>query len=503
MHRRLFFAALSAVLYALPALPQQPSLVITNAELADGTGASLRKENLRIIGSRIARIGKFKPTKSDRVIDAKGLVLAPGFIDIHNHSTDGLNTDPLAETQIAQGITSLIIGADGDSPWPIAPWLEARQKNPASVNVAVLAGHATIRELVMGKDFRRTATPEEVEKMASLVSHAMHEGAIGLSSGLEYYVASYSNTAEVVAMAAAAAKDGGFYMTHIRDEGNKSFDALKEEIEIARRAHIPVEHSHIKLGTVDVWHKASDYIALINDARNHGVDFLADCYPYEAWASGLKVIMPDKQYENPASVEKAIADNGGPDSVAITEFKPNPAYAGHTLGELAKLNNVSPVEMYIRIIREGDAANTEASIIGHSMIEEDVKSFYQQPWVMVASDGGIGSDHPRGAGTFPRVLGLYVREKKWLTLPEAIRKMTSLPAKRLGWKDRGTLKVGNFADLVLFNPNTVIDRSTFEKPSELPTGIEKVFVNGTIVWDAGKATGAKPGSTLTISGKVL
>src|SRR5579859_1634174 len=149
MHRRLFFAALSAVLYALPALPQQPSLVITNAELADGTGASLRKENLRIIGSRIARIGKFKPTKSDRVIDAKGLVLAPGFIDIHNHSTDGLNTDPLAETQIAQGITSLIIGADGDSPWPIAPWLEVRQKNPASVNVAVLAGHATIRELVM------------------------------------------------------------------------------------------------------------------------------------------------------------------------------------------------------------------------------------------------------------------------------------------------------------------------------------------------------------------
>src|SRR5579871_276909 len=503
MHRRLFFAALSAVLCALPAFAQQPSLVITNAQLADGTGASLREENLRITGSRIARIGKFKPSKSDRVIDAKGLVLAPGFIDIHNHSTDGLNTDPLAETQIAQGITSLVIGADGDSPWPIAPWLEARQKNPASVNVAVLAGHATIRELVMGKDFRRTATPEEVEKMASLVSHAMHEGAIGLSSGLEYYVASYSNTAEVVGMAAAAAKDGGFYMTHIRDEGNKSFDALKEEIEIARRAHIPVEHSHIKLGTVDVWHKASDYIALINDARNHGVDFLADCYPYEAWASGLKVIMPDKQYENPASVEKAIADNGGPDSVAITEFKPNPAYAGHTLGELAKLNNVSPVEMYIRIIREGDAANTEASIIGHSMIEEDVKSFYQQPWVMVASDGGIGSDHPRGAGTFPRVLGLYVRETKCTTLPEAIRKMTSLPAKRLNWKDRGTLKVGNFADLVLFNPDTVIDHSTFEKPFELPTGIEKVFVNGTLVWDSGKATGAKPGSTLAIAGKVL
>ncbi|GAC1631107.1 MAG: D-aminoacylase [Candidatus Acidiferrum sp.] len=503
MHRRFFLTFLFTCLCGVSVVAQQPSLVITNARLADGTGAPLRKANVRISGSRITKIGNFKPAKTDQILDAKGLVLAPSFIDIHNHSTRGLETDPLAETQIAQGITSLIIGADGDSPWPIAPWLEARQKSPASVNVAVMAGHATIRELVMGKDFRRTATPEEIGKMASLTTHAMHEGAIGLSSGLEYYVASYSNTDEVVAMAAAAAKSGGFYMTHIRDEGNKSFEALKEEIEIGRRAHIPVEHSHIKLGTVDVWHKTPQYIAIINEARKHGVDFLADCYPYEAWASGLKVIMPDKQYENPASVEKAIADNGGPESVTITEFKPNPAYVGHTLGELGKIYGISPVEMYIRMIREGDAADTEAGIIGHSMIEEDVKAFYQQPWVMVASDGGINSDHPRGAGTFPRVLGLYVREKKWLTLPEAIRKMTSLPAKRLGWKDRGTLKVGNFADLVLFNPDTVIDHSTFEKPLELPTGIEKVFVNGQLTWDSGHATGAKPGSVLTVGGKLV
>lgn len=503
MRRQLPITFLALALCALPALSQQKSLVITNAQLADGTGAPLRKANLRITGSRITKIGNFKPGQTDQVLDAKGLVLAPGFIDIHNHSTTGLETDPLAETQIAQGITSLIIGADGDSPWPIAPWLEARQKNPASVNVAVMAGHATIRELVMGKDFRRTATAEEIGKMASLTTHAMHEGAIGLSSGLEYYVASYSNTDEVVAMSAASAKAGGFYMTHIRDEGNKSFEALKEEIEIGRRAHIPIEHSHIKLGTVDVWHKAPQYIAVINDARKRGIDFLADCYPYEAWASGLKVIMPDKQYENPASVEKAIADNGGPESVTITEFKPNPAYVGHTLGQLGKIYGISPVEMYIRMIREGDAANTEAGIIGHSMIEEDVKAFYQQPWVMVASDGGINSDHPRGAGTFPRVLGLYVRDKKWITLPEAIRKMTSLPARRLRWKDRGTLKVGSFADLVLFNPDTVIDHSTFEKPLELPTGIEKVFVNGQLTWDSGHATGAKPGSVLTVGGKVI
>jgi N-acyl-D-amino-acid deacylase len=503
MRSQLILATIFLIFSGIPAFAQQPPLVIINAQLADGTGAPLRKANLRITASRITKIGNFKPSKIDRVLDAKGLVLAPGFIDIHNHSTSGLETGPLAESQIAQGITSLIIGADGDSPWPILPWLEARQKNPASVNVAVIAGHATIRSLVMGKDFQRTATAEEIDKMTTLTAHAMHEGAIGLSSGLEYYVASYSNTDEVVAMAAAAAKNGGFYMTHIRDEGNKSFEALKEELEIGRRAHIPVQHSHIKLGTVAVWHKAPEYIAAINDARKHGVDFLADCYPYEAWSSGIKVIMPDKQYQNPVSVEKAIADNGGPESVTITEFKPNPAYVGHTLGELAKMYSTTVVEMYMRIVREGDAADTEAGVIGHSMVEDDVKAFYQQPWVMVASDGGIGSDHPRGAGTFPRVLGLYVREKKWITLPEAVRKMTSLPAKRLNWKDRGTLKVGNFADLVLFNPETVIDRSTFEKPFELPTGIEKVFVNGQLTWDSGHTTGAKSGAVLTVTGKPI
>src|SRR5216684_6560449 len=264
-----------------PVHPNAKVTVIVNAQVADGTGKPLRKASVRMMGDHIVRIGNFKPRKNDRILDAKGLVLAPGFIDIHNHSTDGLQSDPLAESQISQGITSLIMGADGDSPWPILPWLEARQKNPASVNVAVIAGHATIRSLVMAKDFQRVATPEEIDKMATLAAHAIHEGAIGLSSGLEYYVASYSNTDEVVAMVAAAAKSGGFYMTHIRDEGNKSFEALKEEIEIGKRAHVPIEHSHIKLGTVDVWHKAPQYIAIISDARKHGVDFLADCYPYE------------------------------------------------------------------------------------------------------------------------------------------------------------------------------------------------------------------------------
>ena len=470
--------------------------VIINAQVADGTGKRLRKANVRLYGDRILRVGDFKPEKGERVIDAKGFVLAPGFIDIHNHSTEGLQADPLAETQIAQGITSVILGADGDSPWPILPWLDAVRKNPAAINVAMMAGHATIREQVMGKDFKRPATAEEMAQMVKLTEQAMQEGAIGLSSGLEYEVGSYSKTEELVLMSTAAAHDHGFYMTHIRDEGNKSFEALDEEIAIGERAHIPIEHSHIKVSTVAVWGKAPEYIRVIEAARKRGVDFLADCYPYDAWHSNIKVIMPDKQYENPQSVEKALTDTGGPDTVTITNFKPHPEYASHTIAELATQRGISPVQMYIQIIREGDAADTEAGIIGKSMIESDIKAFYQQPWVMVASDGGIGSFHPRGAGTFPRVLGLYVREKHWLTLPEAVRKMTSLPAQRLGWKDRGVIREGAFADLVLFDPQTVIDRSTFAKPFELPAGIEKVFVNGEVVWDAGKPTGARPGRVL-------
>jgi len=476
--------------------PNGESTVILNARVADGTGKPLRKASVRIVGDHIVRIGNFKPEHKDRVIDAKGLVLAPGFIDIHNHSTDGLQTDPLAETQIAQGITSLVVGADGDSPWSILPWLDALRKNSAAVNVAVMAGHATIREKVMGKDFKRYATAEEMSQMAKLTDQAMREGAIGLSSGVEYEVGSYSNTDELVLMSTAAARNRGFYMTHIRDEGNRSFEALHEEIAIGERAHIPIEHSHIKVSTVAVWGKAPEYIRIIESARKRGVDFLADCYPYDAWHSNIKVIMPDKQYENPQSVEKALADTGGPDTVTITDFKPHPEYAGHTIAELAAQRGISPVQMYIQIIREGDAANTEAGVIGKSMIESDIKAFYQQPWVMVASDGGIGAHHPRGAGTFPRVLGLYVREKHWLTVPEAIRKMTSLPAQRLGWKDRGVIREGAFADLVLFDPETVIDRSTFAKPFELPAGIEKVFVNGELVWDTGKPTGARPGRVL-------
>ncbi len=473
------------------------STVIINAQVADGTGAPLRKANVRITDDRITAIGDFKPAAADRVIDAKGLVLAPGFIDIHNHSTKGLERDPLATTQIAQGITTVLLGADGDSPWPIGSWLEARRRQPVSFNLAVTVGHATVREQVMHEDFRRVARPTEISAMAKLVEQGMSEGAIGLSSGLEYDVASYSNTDEMVAVATAAASRNGFYMTHIRDEADRALPALEEVIAIGERAHIPIEHSHIKLGTVSVWNKAAEYVRMIEAARRNGVDYMADCYPYDAWYSTIKVLVPDKEYESPESVKEALDDVGGAGNVTIANFAPNQRYEQQTIEQLARTEQIDPVQMFIKIIREGNAANDDAMVIAKSMTEADIELFYKQPWVMVASDGGIDGAHPRGAGTFPRVLGRFVREKHWLTLPDAVRKMTSLPAQRMGLRDRGTLREGTFADLVLFDPQTVIDRATFAKPQELPVGIQTVFVNGEMVWNDGRPTGSKPGRVLT------
>src|SRR5271169_6150516 len=315
---------------------KSPSAVIINAQGADGTGAALRELSVRISGDRIVNVGNFKPMKGESVVDAKGLVLAPGFIDIHNHSIEGLEKDPLAESQIAQGITTVILGPDGDSPWPIAPWLATRRKNPSSLNLAVLVGHATVREQVLGKDYERASTPTEINKMVQLVNQGMREGAIGLSSGLEYDMGSYSTTDEVVALVSAAARLHGFYMTHIRDEADLSFKALDEEIAIGERAHIAVEHSHIKLGTVGVWNKAPQYIRIIEAARKRGLDFLADCYPYDAWHSDIKVLVPDKKYEDAQSVAKALADVGGPRHITIVEFTPNTAYETHTIEDLAK-----------------------------------------------------------------------------------------------------------------------------------------------------------------------
>jgi N-acyl-D-amino-acid deacylase len=464
---------------------------IVGGRVADGSGAPLRGVNVRVDGGHIARVDGAPPLAGDTIIDAKGLVIAPGFIDIHNHSTDEFTKDPSAGSQVAQGITTVVVGADGSSPWPISEYLAERRRAPAAVNVAVMVGHATVRRLVMGDDFKRAARPDEIARMAALVDQGMREGAVGLSSGLEYEVGSYSETAEVVELAKAAARHGGFYMSHIRDEADRVFEALREAIAIGEQAKIPVQISHIKLGTIGVWRRSGEAVKLVEDARRRGVDVTADCYPYDAWHSRITVLVPDKRYGDPASVAKALADVGGAANITIEHDVAHPDYEMRTLDEVARRAGTTPVELFIQIVKDGGA-----SIICKSMVEEDIHRFYEQPWVMVASDGGIGTRHPRSAGTFPRVLGLFVRDRHWLSLPEAVRKMTLAPADRLKLNDRGRIAPGAVADLVLFDPETVRDRATFQSPATPPLGVEKVFVGGELVWDAGKPTGARPAKVL-------
>jgi N-acyl-D-amino-acid deacylase len=473
-------------------IPEQAgNWIILGAQVADGTGAPLRRADVRIEGDTIREIGAVTPRPDDRTVDATGLVIAPGFIDAHNHSTDGLDSDPEAATQVSQGITTALLGQDGSSPFPVREYLARRRSSPAAINVALLVGHATIRRQVMGTDFRREATAAEISRMETLIDGEMRDGAIGLSSGLEYEVGSYASTDELVALARVAAKYHGFYISHIRDEADRTIEAVREAITIGERAGLPVQITHIKLGSVGVWGKAPEVVAMIEAARKRGADVTADAYPYLAWSSNLKVLVPNKQWTDPASVKKALDDVGGGRNVQITRLPKFPQFVGKRLSEIATAEGISEVEAYIRIV-----ADEEAGVIGHTMSEADMRTFYQQPWTMVASDGGLNVAHPRGAGTFPRVLGRFVREEKWLTLTEAIQKMTSLPAARIGLKDRGLVREGMKADLVIFDPATVLDLSTFEQPRLRARGIHSVFVNGTPVWTEDRPDGNRAGRVL-------
>jgi N-acyl-D-aspartate/D-glutamate deacylase/CubicO group peptidase (beta-lactamase class C family) len=479
-------------MHLMPALKATPAWTIQGAQVADGTGAPLRRADVRIAGGRIVAVGEVTPHLDDRIVDATGLVLAPGFIDAHNHSTEGLDSDPDAVTQVSQGITTVLLGQDGNSPFPLRDYLARRRSTPAALNVALLVGHATIRRQVMGADFRRAATAAEIGRMEALVDQEMRDGAIGLSSGLEYEVGSYASTEELVSLARVAARRGGFYISHIRDEADKTLEAVREAIAIGEKAKIPVQITHIKLGTIGVWGRADEVVAIIDAARARGVEVTADVYPYLAWSSNLKVLVPNKQWTDPASVKEALDDVGGGRNVQITRLPKFPQYVGKRLDEIARAEGVSEVDLYIRIVQDDDAG-----VIGHTMAEDDMRTFLRQPWAMVASDGGVNTSHPRGAGTFPRVLGRFVRDERWLSLPEAVRKMTSMPAARIGLKDRGVIEVGMKADLVVFDPATILDRATFEQPRLGARGIHRVFVNGEVAWAGEAPADNRRGEVLT------
>jgi N-acyl-D-amino-acid deacylase len=471
---------------------------IVNGMVIDGTGTPARRADIRIAGDRIVAVGKLVPVRGERVLDARGLVVAPGFIDTHSHADGGLLDDPLAETQIRQGITTSVVGQDGGSHLPLGAWLRDVENKRVALNIASFAGHGTLRRKVLGDDYKRAATDAEIARMAALLETEMRAGALGLSSGLEYDPGLYATTDEVIALARVAARWGGLYISHVRDEENEALESFRELIRVAETAKLPAQISHIKLGSAPVWNEAGDVLKLMADARKRGVDVTADVYPYTYWQSTITVITPTRDWTDRAAWQKGLDEIGGPKNVLLTSYGPDPTWQGKTLAELAARTNRDAVTLIQQIVARthGPGAKGGESVVVTAMQESDLKRFLAAPGVMLCTDGGLRGSHPRGAGSYPRLFGRYVREQRVLSLPAAVRKTGALPARRMGFRDRGIIKVGNKADLVLLDPRTVRDTATTASPTAAPVGIPHVVVNGRLVLQNHHFTGARPGQVL-------
>jgi len=478
------------------------SLLIVNAVVIDGTGAPRRSAAVRVRGDRITEVGALAPAPGEAVVDAKGLVLAPGFIDTHSHGDRGLFEHGDALAAVSQGITTIVVGQDGGSP-PLADFFARLDREPAAINVASYAGHGRLRGKVMGEDFRRHARPDEVARMRELLAQEMKAGALGLSSGLEYDPGIFSARSEVLDLAKVAAASGGRYISHVRSEDRYFWDAIDEIITIGREAKLPVQVSHVKLAMHSLWGQADRLLRMLDEARATGVDITADIYPYLYWQSTLTVLFPERDFQNRATAEFVLREISTADDLLLGRFAPEPSYAGKTLAEIARLRGTDPPATLMALIQEAlafEAAHKDdddvESVIGTSMSEPDLERLLAWPYANICTDGELDGRHPRGFGTYPRVLGRYVRERKVVSLEEAVRKMTGLAAHNVGLRDRGAIRPGAFADLVLFDPATVIDRATTRDPQARAAGIQRVWVNGASVYEAGAASGRRPGRAL-------
>ncbi len=506
---RQFSTAAFALLAALACLPPGPrtgearATIITNATVIDGTGAPRRTASVRIVGGRIDAVGDLMPAAADSVVDGAGLVLAPGFIDTHAHYDGAVLSDRAALAAVSQGVTTVIVGQDGGSNLPLAPFFATLDSAPAAVNVASYTGHGSIRAEVMGDDFRRSARPEEIERMLVLVRREMESGALGLSTGLEYDPGIYSAPDEVIALARAVAPYGGRYISHVRSEDRDFWKAVEELITIGREARVPVQLSHAKLAMRSLWGQADRLIVRLDSARAAGVNVTADIYPYTYWHSTLTVLFPERDFDDRAAAEFALREVSSPDGLLISAFAAETSYVGRTIADISSLRGTDPATTLMALIRESSAwerANPGRGggegVIGTSMDERDIERIMRWPHANFCSDGSPTTRHPRGHGAYPRVLARYVRERGVLTLEEAVRKMTSLAAANVGIPERGVLAPGRPADLVLFDAAAVEDRATTTAPHTLAAGIHAVWVNGLPVYRDGEATGLTPGRAL-------
>ncbi len=523
----LLIATAAIALLALPAEAQPAriatyDILIRNGTVIDGSGSAGVRADVGVVGNRITRVSRTPLNQADakRIIDATGLVVAPGFIDLHAHLEPLLQLAS-SESAVRQGVTLSLGGPDGGGPWPFGTYLDSADHAGLGMNVAFLAGHNTIRKQVMGTE-NRAPTTAELSRMKAMVAQAMREGAFGLSTGLRYVPGYYATTYEVVALSEEAATRGGIYTSHLREEGVGLIDGVAEALEIGRRAKIPIVLTHHKAIGRQGWGKSVITLHMVDSARNAGTDVMIDQYPYTASFTGLDVLVPPwalsggnselrKRLANPALsdsitrgiIDLVLNDRGGGDlrrvQFAIVTW--DRSLQGKTLHDWAiKRGMPSTPESAVTLILEG-VLNGGAGMVYHVIDEADVKRIMAHPQTMIASDGrltklGDGVPHPRNYGTFPRVLGHYVRDEHVLTLPQAVHKMTGMPATRLGLPDRGCVRVGCVADLTLFDAATVRDVGTFTDPHHYPEGIPWVLVNGEPVIANGALTPARPGRVL-------
>lgn len=476
------------------------SVLITGATVYDGTGAAPRRADVRVSKGRIVAVGRLARVAGDSLVDAKGLALAPGFIDTHSHHDWGLDKAKDATAVVSQGITTIVVGQDGGSHYPLKSFFDSLDAAPATINVASYSGHATLRTRVMGKDYKRMASDAEIARMNALLREDLSAGALGLSTGLEYDAAISSATAEVVSLARQVAMAGGRYISHIRSEDRSFWAALDEIITIGREAKVPVQVSHLKLAQRSLWGKTDTLEALLNAARKAGVNITADIYPYTYWHSTITVLFPDRDYTNRAAAEYALTQVSSPEGVMITDFVPEPSYKGKTIAEIAKLRGTDAPQTLMDLVAMTKNGELGEGINAVSMAEADVNRLIAWPWANICSDGTLEGLHPRGWGSFPKVLAM-ARTKGGPKLETIIHKMTGLSAANVGLSRRGMIAVGQAADLVLFDAATVKDQATPQLPMAAATGIRRVWVNGVAVYDGTKATAARPGVALRRSAR--
>ena len=464
-----------------------PGTLFENVVIVDGSGDPSYSGSVRVVQDRIESVGDLSPREGDLVLDGNGWVLAPGFIDTHSHHDRGLLASMRpAIAAVSQGITTVVVGQDGGSRYPVETLFKEVESGPPAINVASYTGHGTLRRRVMGEDLMRPATLEEVGQMAALLRADMEAGSLGLSTGLEYADSFHSSTEEVLALARVAEEYGGRYISHIRSEDRHFWSALSEIIEVGEKVGIPVQVGHMKLAMTSLWGRTRELIDTLEAARDRGVEITADVYPYTYWQSTMTVLVPDGNFTR-EEVGFALREVATPDGIIFGRFSPEPSYEGSTLEEIADERGEDPVTTYLSLLEmvHGTDAPKDAaeSIVARSMTEEDVSAMYQWPHTNVSSDGALAGAHPRGYGAFTRVLREQVRERRDLSLEQAVHRMTGLSAKHMGFTDRGVIREGAIADLVLFDPEKVSDRADFESPQLTSIGVHGVWVGGIRVWN--------------------